>query len=208
MQFDSSPEAMTANGQIWFPADHYRIRWWAKFGQAVIVRPSLPADASSSLGLDGDAFWTWVAHMGREEGNMVYADWLVSRPDLGISVMASKEEVAVSSYYERLLDTAIGSQEGTLGSVMGVEASRRLKAQFSPMSPSFAILSDTGKAPIVFDMDDCLRSEIARADNVLPMKRSVYDPRWRERRQSRSRRIRLGGGGSSPSVSGFRNPSS
>lgn len=181
MQFDPSPEAMTGNGQIWFPSDYYRIRWWTDYGRYAIVRPSTPESASRDLGFDGDVFWTAVAHMDRAEGNSVYADWLVARPDLGVSVMASKLEVALTSYYDRLLATVIEPLDAPLRTVMGVEAARSMRDQFSSAQPRFAILSDTGKAPAIFDMDDDLERIIPTTENVLPMKRAVYDPAWREK---------------------------
>lgn len=184
MQFDPSPDAMTGNGQIWFPSDYYRIRWWTKFGQYVIVRPSVPESASRDLGLNGDALWAAVAHMDRAEGNSVYADWLVARPDLGVSVMASKLEVALNAYYDRLLVTVVEPLDAPLRTTMGVEAARSLKGQFSSAEPGFTILSDTGKAPVVFDMDDDLERVIPTTENVLPMKRAVYDPVWREKNGS------------------------
>lgn len=185
MKFDPSPEAMGANGQIWFPTDYNRIRWWAVYGSSAVIRPALPASASSDLGLKDDVFWTYAAHLTREEGNSVYADWLVARPDLGLAVMASRLEVAVTSYYDRLLMNAPEPLEVPLRTAMGAEAARSMRDQFSSREPRFVLLSDTGRAPVVLGIDDDLERMVPVAENVLPMKRSVYDPAWREQHGER-----------------------
>lgn len=174
MDFDPSPEKMSERGQIWFPADYDRIRWWTGYGKSAVVRPSLPPGASSDLGFERDVFWTEAAHLDRELGNAVYADWLVARPDLGVCVMASKLEVAATAYYDRLLAAPIGPSGATLKEVMGIEAARSLTGCFSSRTPGFAVLSDTGKAPIVTDTDERIAGLMGSAENVLPMKRAVY----------------------------------
>ncbi len=172
MAFDPSPEAMAANGQMWYPGDHNRIRWWTPEGRCAVVRPSAPADESTSKGTDGDALWAYVGRLDRETSCRVFAEWIVSRPDLGLSVTATMIEVAVSEYYRRLGDAVSGGVR--VGDALGQRRMRELAGQFSSASPTFCILSDTGKAPVVVDVPEEVARLADSCDNVLPMKKSVY----------------------------------
>lgn len=180
MEFDSSPEAMKRNGQIWFPGDYDRIRMWTGFGRTAVIRPALPPDAASELGYGNDIFWVAITHIDREEGNIVYADWMASRPDLGISVMASKMEVAVNGYFERLLRSAIPPKDITVKESMGTENARGIMDQMSSRNTGYVLLSNTDRSPVSFETDSSITDLIESTDNILPFKRSVYDKEWTE----------------------------
>ena len=76
MSYDDSPEAMQRAGHIWFPADHNRIRWWVGEGRCTLVRPGLPAEAASGLGLDYDPFWACVGRLEHGQGARLFAEWV------------------------------------------------------------------------------------------------------------------------------------
>ena len=185
MDFDSNPDAMTENGQIWFPADYDRIRMWTTPGRTAVVRPAMTADASASLGYECDILWAAVCRLDKSTADRTYAEWMVCRPDLGIAVSASKIEVAVNSYYEHLLDASVAPVEGTLRNAMGREAARSMTDQFSSREPRFVLLSRADRAPFIVDSDESLRLMAETADNVLPSKRSAYDPVWKAEHRRR-----------------------
>lgn len=122
MNFDPSPESMGSREQIWFPSDYNRIRWWTMEGQYSIIRPPLGSDAAFALGLDRDVFWAQVGRLPAKLGNDLFAEWIVYRQDLGLAVTASKIEVAVDGYYERLLEDTMEPLPSTLKAAMGIDA--------------------------------------------------------------------------------------
>lgn len=177
MSIDVSIQAMESSGQIWFPCDHSRIRWWVPEGSCAVVRPGLDPGLSGSLGFDTDVFWTCVGHLKAEQGNRLFAEWIVGRPDLGITVTASKLEVALDTYYERLESWIPEGWERTLADAVGRDAMRAARLQFSSRSPTFTVLSTVGKEPIVDRMPEELINCAESCENVGPMKRSVYAQR-------------------------------
>ena len=64
----------------------------------------MSAAYSRNLGLDFDPFWTCVGRLEHGQGARLFAEWIVGRPDMGIAVTASKVEVALDAYYQRLED--------------------------------------------------------------------------------------------------------
>ncbi len=172
MTFDASPEAMEEGGLIWFPSDANRIRWWTKEGQSVVVRPSVPADTGADT-YGTDVLWACVGRLEREQSDRLFAEWIVSRPDLGLSIIASKLEVVLKEYYRRLVDTSIDGKP-SLSEILGAEAARGIVDQFSSASPKYCILSGTDKAPIVEDIDGIVVEAADRCENVQPMKRIIY----------------------------------
>lgn len=173
MVFDSTSEAMQKNGQIWFPCDYARIRWWATEGRTAVVRPGVSPDRSKELGLDRDVFWAYVGHLDKTRIDRLFAEWVVGRPDLGIAVTASKLEVAVTGYYDLLSSTDVGTGR-PLGDSMSEGEMRAVRDQFSSRSPTFCILSGTDRAPFIYDTPDELSSSADTCENIGPMKRSVY----------------------------------
>ena len=174
MSYDDSPEAMQRAGHIWFPADHNRIRWWVGEGRCTLVRPGLPAEAARDLGLDFDPFWTCLGRLEHGQGARLFAEWVVGRPDMGIAVTASKVEVALDAYYQRLEDWTPEGWDSPLSERMGRDAAEAVRLQFSSRSPTFAVLSDMEHQPVVDDMPSELTEAAETCENVLPMKRSVY----------------------------------
>lgn len=174
MDFDSSPESMSSRGQIWFPSDYNRIRWWAKEGQMALIRPPLEPDTAFKLGLDRDVFWAQAGHLPSKLGNKLFAEWIVCREDLGIAVTASKIEVAVNGFYEALLEKNMDPLPSTLKASMGIDCTRSIIDSLSSRDPRFAILSDSGRAPVIFDMDEATLEMSEKCPNVGPMKRSVF----------------------------------
>lgn len=172
MTFDASPEAMQEGGLIWFPSDANRIRWWTREGQSVVVRPSVPADTGAEA-YGGDVLWSCVGRLDREQSNRIFAEWVVSRPDLGISITASKLEVVLKEYYRRLCASPLNGAASP-AELLGEEAARDIVDQFSSAQPRFCILSGTDKAPVVENMDAVVAEAADGCENVLPMKRSVY----------------------------------
>ena len=174
MSYDTSPEAMQRAGQIWFPGDHNRIRWWATEGKCTLVRPSLPPDASTRLGLDEDVFWTCVGCLDHGQGARLFAEWVVGRPDLGIAVTASKLEVALDEYYRRLAEWTPQGWDRTLAETAGADEMEAVRLQFSSRPPTFTVLSETDRTPVADETPEELVAAAETCDNALPMKRSVY----------------------------------
>lgn len=173
MEFNADPGIMEENGQIWFPCDYARIRWWATEGKCAIVRPGLPPSRSAELGFDRDVFWAYVGHLPKETCDRIFAEWVVGRPDLGIAVTASKLEVALNGYYELLGGTDLGAGSN-LTDLMGQGEMRAAREQFSSRSPSFSILSTKERAPFVTGSPDGLSSIAETCENIGPMKKSIY----------------------------------
>ncbi len=186
MHFDPSPEAMQSEGQYWIPGHYDRIRWWVKQGESVVVRPSLPADAAAGIGLDEDVFWAEVGRLESKVGNEVFAEWIVGRPDLEISVIAAKIEPAVDSYYRELVKRTFAPSDRTVRDSMGPMTDAMLK-EFASISPGFTILSDGTKAPIVSSTSEELLALVNVSENVCPMKRSIYAKREQFRCRSTNR---------------------
>lgn len=174
MNFDPSPESMGSREQIWFPSDYNRIRWWTKEGQYSIIRPPLGPDAAFALGLDRDVFWAQIGRLPAKLGNDLFAEWIVYRQDLGRAVTASKIEVAVDGYYERLLEDTMEPPTSTLKAAMGIDAAASVLDSFSSREPGFVILSDSGRAPVVSDMEESTLDLARSCDNIGPMKRSIF----------------------------------
>lgn len=174
MAFDSDPEAMRANGQQWFPGDYSRIRWWAKEGSHVIVRPSVPEDESTRVGYATDVLWTNVGHLDHHVGNGIFAEWIVGRPDLGLNITATKLEIALDGYYSRLAETFCGGVDRSVSAAVGKDEMREIISQFSSREPRFCILSGEDRAPVVFPVDDRMNDTALACENINPMKRSVY----------------------------------
>ena len=93
---------------------------------------------------------------------------------MGIAVTASKVEVALDAYYQRLEDWTPEGWDSPLSERMGRDAAEAVRLQFSSRSPTFAVLSDTEHQPVVDDMPSELTEAAETCENVLPMKRSVY----------------------------------
>lgn len=174
MDFNPDPEAMAENGQQWFDSDYNRLRWWVGEGSYVVVRPDAPAGLCAEAGLDRDVLWTALGHLDHNVGNPIFAEWVVSRPDIGVSVTGTKLEVALNGFYDRLAESACAGSEGTVRDALGRDAMDGLKAQFSSRSPRFKVLSDMGKAPIVRPIDDAMNDVATACENINPMKRSVF----------------------------------
>lgn len=174
MSYDTSPDAMQRAGQIWFPGDQNRIRWWVPEGQCTIVRPGLPPDASAKLGLDDDVFWTCVGHLDHGQGARIFAEWVVGRPDLGIAVTASILEVALDGYYRKLGEWTPEGWDGSLAEAMGAEMMDAIRQQFSSRSPAFTILSSNDRTPVADDMPEEMTAAADACENIHPMKKSVY----------------------------------
>lgn len=177
MNFDPSPESMSSRNQIWFPSDYNRIRWWAKEGQASIVRPPIRPDTAFRLGLDRDVFWAHVGHLPSKVGNEIFAEWIVFRTDLGRAVTASKIEVALNGYYEELLGSTEKPLPSSLKAAIGIEESTAVLESFSSRNPGFFILSDSDRAPVICDMDESALAMAKSCPNISPMKRSVFTSR-------------------------------
>ncbi len=173
MHFDPSPEEMQSAGQIWFPGHYDRIRWWVKEGESTLIRPSLSADAAEKMGLDGDVFWAEVGRLTREDGNRVFAEWIVGRPDLGLSVVSSKIEPAVDSYYRGLMRRTFPPSDRSVRDCLGSLADAVLE-EFSSRSPGFVMLSTVDRAPVVDATSRELLEMLTRSENVCPMKKAVY----------------------------------
>lgn len=178
MSFNVSPEAMTEAGEIWFPCDHSRIRWWVPEGGCALVRPGVDPGLSATLGFEDDVFWACVGHLDADSCKRLYAEWVVGRPDLGIVVSASKLEVALDTYYERLESWVPDGWDRTLADAVGREQMRAVRSQFSSRNPQFCILSGNDKAPIIDSMPEELACCAESCENVGPMKRSVYANGW------------------------------
>lgn len=174
MSFDTSPEAMESEGEIWFPGDHSRLRWWVTEGKCGLVRPGLDPSLHDSLGLDDDPFWACVGHLGNADANRLFAEWVVGRPDLGITVKAAKLETALDAFYDRLEQWIPEGWDRTLSDAVGRDVMRGARLQFASASPSFCILSTTERAPVTDRMPEELLAAAEVCENVLPMKKSVY----------------------------------
>lgn len=177
MNFDPSPESMSNRNQIWFPGDYNRIRWWAKEGQASVVRPPIGPNEAFRLGLDRDVFWAQVGHLPSKLGNEIFAEWIVFREDLGRAVTASKIEVALNGYYEELLGSTMGPLLSSLKVAIGIDVSTSLLESFSSRNPGFFILSDSDRAPIICDMEESVLTMAKSCPNISPMKRSAFASR-------------------------------
>ncbi|MDO5862316.1 MAG: hypothetical protein Q4Q58_05965 [Thermoplasmata archaeon] len=174
MPFDSDPQTMRGNGQQWFAGDYARLRWWVKEGSYGIIRPNVPEDECTRVGYPSDILWTNVGHLDHKIGNGIFAEWIVGRADLGINITATKLEVALDGYYTRLGESFVGGVDKSVSSAIGRDEMKAILEQFSSRAPGFCILSDEGKAPIVFDIDDRMNDTALACENINPMKRSVF----------------------------------